>query len=97
MVTGSGFHVIISIDLRIVAIWKKMSKSRIFIPHFQHFWTFWKIAWLWEDVIAKPLDLQLTMGYQWKDKILLPNIFKKGNILEIVLIFVFKKSTKNLS
>ena len=36
--------------------------------NFQHFWTFRKIAGLWEALVAKPLDRQETTGYQWKDK-----------------------------
>ena len=35
----------------------------------QHFWEFWKNAPLWKAVVSKTLNLQNTMGYQWKDNI----------------------------
>ena len=39
------------------------------LVHFKFFWTLRIDNWLWELVTSKPLNLQPSLGYQWKDNI----------------------------
>ena len=47
---------------------------------FQHFWEFRKNAPLWKAVVCRPLNIQKTKGYQWKDNIHIFHLIRSGTL-----------------
>ena len=62
---------------------------------FQHFWEFQKNAPLWKAVVTRPLNLQKTMGHQWKDNIAIFHLMPINSVPCVTTGLVHRVARKN--